>query len=67
MTHGHPHNHPHDHQHPPKGPWWKQVHRDWRFWTGVILMIMAMVVYVLSLDESMRPWGTIAPKVPAAP
>jgi hypothetical protein len=63
QSHGHPH---HDHQEP-KGPWWKQVHRDWRFWTALILMIAAMVTYVLTLDESMRPGGGVQQQTPAAP
>jgi len=62
-SHSHPH---HDHQEP-KGPWWTQVHRDWRFWTALILMIVAMAAYVLTLDESMRPGGGVQQQTPAAP
>ncbi len=49
-------NHKHDHQHhnhPPK----KGLHKDWRVWTGVILMIIAMVAFILSDDEGIQPGG----------
>ncbi len=42
------------------------IHRDWRFWTAVVLMLAAMAVYVLSFDESLEPGGQISPEVPAA-
>ena len=58
----------HGHQEPSnKGPWYTQVHRDWRFWTAVILMILAMVVYIVTQDESLMPGGRVAPPTPAAP
>ena len=43
----------------------KMIHHDWRFWTAIVLMLLAMVGYVLSLDESLRPGGGELPKVPA--
>jgi hypothetical protein len=36
-------------------PYWKQAHRDWRVWVGVIVIMAAMVVYVMSQDLSLRP------------
>jgi len=33
----------------------KQLHRDWRVWLIVGLMLTAMAVYVLTLDESVVP------------
>jgi len=42
------------------------LHKDWRFWVAVGLMIAAIVAYVLSMDESMQPGGNAAPKQPAA-
>ncbi len=30
-------------------------HRDWRVWVAVGLMLLAMVAYVMSFDESLRP------------
>ena len=58
------HDHPHGHEHHPKAGW--KPHRDWRFW-GVILMLIAMVVYVLTREEAVQPGGNKAPQVPAAP
>lgn len=31
------------------------LHKDWRAWMVVLIMIAAMVVYVLSMDESEGP------------
>jgi hypothetical protein len=36
-------------------PYWKRAHTDWRFWIGVILMLLAMMVYVMSMDLAWRP------------
>lgn len=38
--------------HPKSGP---QFHRDWRVWAGVILMLIAMLTYVFTLDDSTAP------------
>ncbi len=32
-----------------------QVHKDWRTWTIVILMLAGMAAYILTLDESVVP------------
>ena len=32
-----------------------QLHKDWRAWLAVILMVAAVVMYVLSLDDSIVP------------
>jgi hypothetical protein len=67
MTHEHGH-HPHHHGHGERPrAWWKQAHKDWRIWVAVVLMLISMVVYVLSMDESVRPGGNVEPRVPAAP
>lgn len=50
------------HHHNAKTPWWKQAHRDWRVWTGVVLMVVAMLVYVFSVDNSLQPGGVKAPQ-----
>ncbi|TWU45883.1 hypothetical protein Q31b_10590 [Novipirellula aureliae] len=42
----------------------KKIHHDWRFWTAIVLMLLAMVGYVLSLDESVRPDGAADLEVP---
>jgi hypothetical protein len=63
----HEHQHPgehHDHKHEHHKPGWKP-HRDWRVW-AVVLMLLAMAVYVMTLDESVWPWGNqSAAPVPA--
>ncbi len=71
MTH---HNHEHsgsgEHGHGHHGPHGRvPVHKDWRLWVGVVLMLAAMLVYILTQDESLVPRGrpTSAPaSAPAA-
>ena len=36
------------------GPW-KHVHRQWWFWLGLFLMLLAMAIYVLSDDLAFLP------------
>ncbi len=48
----------------------RPIHKDWRLWVGVILMLVAMAAYVMTLDESILPGGSSdneQPRVPAAP
>jgi len=40
----------HDHH-----PYWKRVHRDWRVWAAVFVMLAAMIIYVMSNDLAWRP------------
>ena len=40
--------------------------RDWRMWTVVALMLTAMAVYVLSLDNEVAPGEPGQLEVPAA-
>lgn len=47
--------------------WWKRLHRDWRVWAAVALMLLAMVVYVLTMDEAVEPGKGVQQPVPAAP
>ncbi len=56
--HEHQHEH-HGHQHHKR----KGIHKDWRAWFVVVLMLAAMVIYVLTQDESIRP-GSAAPGQP---
>ncbi len=71
-SHNHQHTreeHEKEHQHhggESAGPYWKRMHRDWRFWTALLLMLAAMAVYLLSGNEALRPNGTVHPSVPAA-
>jgi hypothetical protein len=60
--HGHDH-HGHDHhQRPAKG-----LHKDWRAWVVVGLMLAAMLAYVLSDDERLQPGLPPGEEMPAAP
>jgi hypothetical protein len=60
--HGHQHGHAeHQHQHEPKR---RKLHHDWRLW-AVVLMLGAMAVYVMTMDESLAPGGD-GQKQPAA-
>ena len=40
----------HDHR-----PYWTRAHRDWRVWVGVVLMLAAMMVYLMTNDLAWRP------------
>ena len=42
-------------------------HRDWRVYLGVALMLIAMFVYLATLDEAVTPGGAVNQPVPAAP
>jgi hypothetical protein len=51
------HSHPqHQSGHgPPRGSAKRGLHRDWRLWLAVILMLAAMAAYVMTMDESLLP------------
>jgi hypothetical protein len=63
MSHQHEHSHGKNHQHEHGAPK-KKIHHDWRFW-AVILMLAAMVIYVVTVDEAVEPGGQINQEVPA--
>ena len=42
------------------------LHKDWRAWAVVLVMLAGMAAYVLSFDEEDQPGGATAPAVPAA-
>ena len=46
---------------------WRQAHKDWRLWLAVGLMLIAILTYVMTMDESLPPGGKVQPVVPAAP
>ena len=48
-------------------PRWRGVHKDWRLWVVVSLMLLAMLTYVMTMDEAVRPGGKVQEAVPAAP
>ncbi len=65
MTHGHKHSTHHDHQehghsHRRRGP-----HKDWRVVTAVVLMLGAMVIYLMTMDESEVPGEPVQPPIDA--
>jgi hypothetical protein len=31
----------------------KKMHKDWRVWAAVVLMLAAILIYVLTLDDSL--------------
>ncbi len=33
----------------------RKLHKDWRVWLGVIIMLVAIMTYVLTLDDSIIP------------
>jgi hypothetical protein len=43
-------------------PYWKRAHTDWRFWIGVMLMFVAMIVYIMTGDLALRP--RLGPQLP---
>ena len=55
-TEGPAHGQQHEHQHGQPGML-RPLHRDWRLWAGVVLMLIAIGVYVLTLNESLVPGG----------
>jgi hypothetical protein len=52
----------HHHAEAPK----KKLHQDWRFIVAVVLMLIAMIAYVMTMDEAMVPTPQPAP-APANP
>jgi hypothetical protein len=63
-------SHPHGTE--PGKPNGRKLHRDWRVWLGVILMLIAMAAYVLTMDEAIVPGAASAgnpasTNAPAAP
>ncbi|MDQ6829710.1 MAG: hypothetical protein M3081_12685 [Gemmatimonadota bacterium] len=35
--------------------YWRRAHRDWRFRIGVVLMLVAMAVYIMTENLAFRP------------
>ena len=59
----HAHDH-HDHHHGNHSK--KGLHKDWRAWLVVLLMLGAMAIYIFSDDEAIQPGGKLNERVPAA-
>lgn len=47
-------------------PYWERAHSDWRFWLGIVVMFIAMIVYVMSGNLGGRSGLTPLPPTPAA-
>jgi hypothetical protein len=45
---------PRDHEHP-RHHFLKHIHRDWRFQTAVVLMLIMILIYVFTNDLSHSP------------
>ena len=56
----------HQADNPGKQPYWKRAHRDWVFWVGMVLMLSAIAIYVMSDDLSMLPQGQPQVTLPGA-
>ena len=48
------------------GPYWRRMHRDWRFWVGTVFMGAALAIYVLSGDLAWVLNGHRQPAMPAS-
>jgi hypothetical protein len=46
-------------------PYWKRAHRDWRVWVGVVLMIIAMTIFVMSDYFAWLPRGQSRQPLPS--
>ena len=45
---------------------WTGLHKDWRAWLVIALMLAAIGTYVLTLDDSIQPGGAVQGGLPAA-
>jgi ABC-type nickel/cobalt efflux system permease component RcnA len=34
-------------------PYWRRLHKDWRLWVAIGLMLAAILIYVLTLDDAL--------------
>jgi hypothetical protein len=48
--HGGPRKHAHKEN---QKPYWRRIHKDWRLWVALALMLAAILIYVLSLDDAL--------------
>jgi hypothetical protein len=63
MTHANPHSKHPDDKGDQQRPYWKRAHHDWKFWLAVSLMLTSMLVYIVTLDLSLRPTEHDQPKI----
>ena len=43
----------HHHGHSGSGEHRRKLHKDWRVWVAVLLMLAAILIYVVSLDDTL--------------
>jgi len=43
----------------------RKLHRDWRIWLAVVLMLGAMAIYLLTMDEAIVPGRPAVGQPPA--
>lgn len=53
----------HSASHPPK----KKIHQDWRVIAAAVVMMIAMIMYVLTMDEADAPRGPMPGSEQEAP
>jgi hypothetical protein len=56
-----------EHVHRGDSPYWRRAHRDWRFWVGFLLMLVAITTYFMSDDLSLVPSSHPRPPQSDAP
>jgi hypothetical protein len=70
MTHSkhskHPHHSSHHSDYSEKKPLLGGLHKDWRAWLALGLMLAAISIYVLTLDDSVQPNSVVVSGAPAA-
>jgi len=57
---------PHHSGNPSHVPYWQRAHRDPIFWLGAVLVLVAMMVYVTSINLSQPAGRPPQPAMPAA-
>jgi hypothetical protein len=40
------------------GPYYKRMHKDWRIWVGVVIILVAISIYIVTVDFSIQPAAT---------
>jgi hypothetical protein len=66
-THGHKHAHESTAgEHPRPKFYLSGLHRDWRTWLVLAIMLAAIGTYVLTLDDAIQPGGAVQGGLPAA-
>jgi hypothetical protein len=58
-------HHPGNPGNAPQRPYWQRAHRDWKFWVGLVLMLAAMMIYVVTNNLALRPGRPPQRQMPA--